>query len=259
MCTGQLHDQGVPEYASPGPASRGDHLANRRQTQTATKNATEKACDVPIRDQTEHLNTITTGIGVVTGGIVIFRLAFKLWARLGWSLDDWFILATGLSAAPSTALTRLGAGKNGLGRDVWTLPFDTVVDFGYYFYIMAFLYFLEVTLLKVSILFFYMRIFPERRIRRVLWATLALNSAFGAAYVFAAIGQCQPVSYNWTRWDGEHEGKCIDIAALTWSNAIVSIAFDVWMLAIPLSQLRKLKLHWKRKVGVALMFIVGTL
>ncbi|MBE3041212.1 hypothetical protein IMZ48_01220 [Candidatus Bathyarchaeota archaeon] len=124
---------------------------------------------------------------------------------------------------------------------------------------MAFLYFLEVTLLKMSILCFYMRIFPEPKIRRVLLGTMALNAAIGAAYVFAAIGQCRPVSYNWTRWDGEHEGSCVNIAALTWSNAIISIVFDVWMIAIPLSQLRKLKLHWKRKIGVGLMFGVGTL
>lgn len=39
----------------------------------------------------------------------------------------------------------------------------------------------------------------------------------------------------------------------------MSIALDVWMLAIPLWQLRGLKLHWKKKIGVAAMFIVGTL
>lgn len=226
---------------------------------TATKNATERACGVPIRDRSHYLNTVATVLAVLTGTVVVFRLGFKLWARLGWSLDDWFILATGISAAAGAAVTIHGTGANGLGRDVWTLPFDKIVSFGYYFYIIAFTYFLELTLLKMSILFFYMRIFPEPRIRRVLWATQALNAMFGIAYVFAAIFQCSPISYNWTRWDGEHEGSCIDITALAWSNAIVSIVFDIWMLAIPMHQLRKLKLHWKRKVGVGIMFIVGTL
>lgn len=39
----------------------------------------------------------------------------------------------------------------------------------------------------------------------------------------------------------------------------MSIALDLWILAIPLWQLRSLKMHWKKKVGVALMFCVGTL
>lgn len=31
--------------------------------------------------------------------------------------------------------------------------------------------------------------------------------------------------------------------------AAISIAEDVWMLAIPLSQLHSLQLHWKKKIG----------
>lgn len=42
------------------------------------------------------------------------------------------------------------------------------------------------------------------------------------------------------------------------ARAAVSVALDVWMLAIPLSQLPGLKLHWKKKVSVGLMFFVGT-
>lgn len=42
------------------------------------------------------------------------------------------------------------------------------------------------------------------------------------------------------------------------TRAAVSIGLDLWMLAIPLSQLPGLKLHWKKKVSVGLMFFVGT-
>lgn len=47
-------------------------------------------------------------------------------------------------------------------------------------------------------------------------------------------------------------------ANFTLPRAAVSVALDVWMLAIPLSQLPGLKLHWKKKVSVGLMFFVGT-
>ena len=193
------------------------------------------------------------------GVIIIFRLVYRLWAGLGWGLDDWFVLLTGLVSSPSIGIGIHGTIPNGLGRDVWTLSFDQITKFGFYFYIQAVLYFAEVSLLKMSILYFYLRIFPERKIRLVLYGTMVANAMSGIAYVVAAIFQCWPISYNWTRWDQQHEGKCVNITALAWSNAIVSIVFDFWMLAIPLSQLRKLKLHWKRKIGVGLMFGVGTL
>jgi hypothetical protein len=83
---------------------------------------------------------------------------------------------------------------------------------------------------------------------------------FGASFVLAAIFQCQPVSYFWTKWDEEStEGSCISINGLGWANAIGSIVLDLWMLGIPLSQLPSLQLHWKRKLGVGLMFCVGIL
>jgi hypothetical protein len=76
-----------------------------------------------------------------------------------------------------------------------------------------------------------------------------------------AIAQCRPISFFWISWDRLHEGegKCIGVNALGWAIAAASIILDVWMLAIPLSQLVQLQMKWQRKVAVGLMFTVGTL
>ncbi|KAK6063638.1 CFEM domain-containing protein [Seiridium cupressi] len=196
--------------------------------------------------------------GVISAASVLARLGFKILVQhMQPSLDDWFILITFLSGLPSTIVNTELVIPSGLGRDLWTLTSTQITDFGMYFYVMAILYFLQVTLLKMSLLFFYLRIFPEKMIKRLLWGTVWFNAAFGLFFVVLTIFQCQPVSFYWTKWDGEHEGKCIGINGIAWANAGISIALDIWMLAIPLSQLRKLQLHWKKKVGVALMFIVG--
>lgn len=192
--------------------------------------------------------------------MVAGRLGFKLFvAKTGLSLDDWFILITTLCGIPNTIISVHGITPNGLGKDVWTLEPDKITAFGLFFYVMEILYFAEVTLLKMSILFFYLRIFPTQGTRRVLWTTVTINALFGVACILAGIFQCSPISHYWDKWDGEHKGACLNVNALGWANAIVSIVLDLWMLAIPLSQLPKLRLHWKRKVGVALMFCVGTL
>jgi hypothetical protein len=109
------------------------------------------------------------------------------------------------------------------------------------------------------VLFFYLKIFPGPDIRRLLWGTIVFDVIFGLAFLITAIFQCTPISYNWTSWRGEGGGTCINITALAWSNAGISIAVDIWMLALPLFQLRKLQLNWKKKIGVAMMFFVGTL
>lgn len=40
---------------------------------------------------------------------------------------------------------------------------------------MAWLYFLQLALLKTSLLFFYLKIFPNKIVRRLLWGTLVFN------------------------------------------------------------------------------------
>jgi hypothetical protein len=127
-----------------------------------------------------------------------------------------------------------------------------------FFYVMASLYFTQLTLLKLTLIFFYIRVFPSKPVQRLLWGTVIFVTLWGLTFVCLAIFQCQPISYFWTHWDGLHEGHCLDINAITASNAGISIALDLWILGIPLWQLWGLKMHWKKKVGVAVMFCVGT-
>lgn len=216
-------------------------------------------CKAPIRSKTSQYVTLSNAFGIISGVFVIQRFAYKLYAKLELGMDDWFILITVLSGVPSSVLAAHGTAPNGLGKDIWTLSYDSITKFGTYFYVMAVLYFLQVTLLKLSLLFFYLRIFPAKLPRAILWATVIFNCIFGAVFVIVAIFQCRPVNYFWTKWDGEHEGHCLDINALSWSNAAISIALDIWMLAIPMWQLKNLNLDWRKKIGVGMMFTVGTL
>lgn len=197
--------------------------------------------------------------GIISALFVIQRFAFKFYAKLDFGMDDWFTLLAIVSGVPDTVINACGVTNNGLGRDIWTLrPFE-ITRFSRYFFIMEILYFAEVCMLKMALLFFYMRIFPSGNVRRLLWGTVAFNLLFGVCFVVLAIFQCTPIKHYWVMWDGEHQGRCLNINGIAWSNAAISITLDGWMLAIPLWQLKALNLDWKRKVGVGMMFCVGTL
>ncbi|KAF7560062.1 hypothetical protein G7046_g4092 [Stylonectria norvegica] len=224
-----------------------------------TKNITTTSCQAPIRDKSAGYRALNNALGIVSGVFIVQRFAFKIYCELELGLDDWFTLITLVAGIPSTILTVHGTLANGLGRDIWTVAFPNITQFGMYFYVMEVLYFFQVTLLKLALLFFYLRIFPATPVRRLLWATVIFNCLFGAVFIVVAIFQCKPISYYWTKWDGEHKGQCVSINAVGWSNAGISIALDIWMLAIPMSQLRALSLDWRKKVGVGMMFGVGAL
>jgi hypothetical protein len=224
-----------------------------------TKNSTDTTCGVPFRDRATTYDTTSIVLIVISSAVVALRIGYKLLATRSLASDDYVVLLLLMISIPSIAVTHYGTVPNGIGRDVWTLTPTQITHFLYFFYVMAILYFAQVMLIKICLLLFYLRIFPARPVRRLLWGTVGFSVFFGVFFVILAIFQCTPISFFWEQWDHEHEGKCLNSNAIAWANAGISIALDIWMLAIPLAQLKTLNLHWKKKIGVALMFCVGTL
>ncbi|KAH7007709.1 hypothetical protein EDB80DRAFT_718997 [Ilyonectria destructans] len=222
------------------------------------QNATQAYCRQPIRNRTPIFVNVTIVFGTLTGVFVLLRFVTKIFIlNRDLGLDDLIVLLAFLFGLPSTIMNIHGTASHGVGQDIWTLEFDQIYKFGFWFYILEVLYFAQLAVVKMAFLFFYLRIFSGRAYK-VLWSTIIFNTLYGILFTFLAIFQCTPVSFFWNRWDGEHSGKCLNINAIAWANASVSIALDLWMLAIPLWYVRSLNMHWKKKLGVTIMFIVGT-
>ncbi|KAJ4003976.1 hypothetical protein NW752_010938 [Fusarium irregulare] len=197
-------------------------------------------------------------MGVVAGLFVLQRFMTKLFMKMSFGLDDLFIGLSLLLIIPCIVINVDGLIPNGLGRDIWTVQPDQITKFGLYFYIMTILYFTLQTFLKLAMIAFFLRIFPTRGVRRALYATAAFNCLYGLVYIFIAVFQCQPINLFWNRWQHKDvAGKCLNINYMTWSSGAFTVALDIWILSIPLSQLKKLNLDWKKKIGVGIMFSVG--
>jgi enolase len=63
----------------------------------------------------------------------------------------------------------------------------------------------------------------------------------------------------WEGWDGEHAGKCLDINKFMIAATGTNIFIDVVIIVLPIPQLLKLSLSWRKKVGLLAMFAVGIL
>ncbi|XEV06083.1 hypothetical protein FSHL1_011370 [Fusarium sambucinum] len=225
----------------------------------STKNVSMTLCGAPIRNRQQEILAVNDVMGATSGIFVLQRFATKLVYKLPWGLDDLFIGLSMLMAIPCMVINSHGLTPNGMGRDIWTVTPDQVTSFGRNFYMMAMFYFTLQTFLKLAMVFFYLRIFPTRGVRKTLWATVVFNCVFGVSFILIAAFQCQPISYFWTKWEHKTEdtGTCLDINAITWSSGAINIALDVWILSIPLSQLKRMNLDWKKKIGVGIMFSVG--
>ncbi|KAK2603815.1 hypothetical protein QQS21_004017 [Conoideocrella luteorostrata] len=226
-----------------------------------TKNVTESVCRRPIRDKSGQYDAMNLSMGVITALLVVVRLIYKKFYsyRREFGYDDWAILFTLIFGIPCTVINTVGLTAHGLGRDVWTVPPAQLTTFVEYFFIIEILYLAEMAIIKLSLSLFYLSIFPGTIIRRLLLGTCILNVIFGIVFVTMGIFACTPVSRYWTQYvEKDSTGHCINLNMFAWIHAALNIALDVWMIALPLSQVKGLELHWKKKFGVVFMFLIGT-
>ncbi|RYN39225.1 hypothetical protein AA0112_g3980 [Alternaria arborescens] len=147
---------------------------------------------------------------------------------------------------------------NGIGVDLWTVPFDHLENFVRWLYTITLLYLIQCAMVKISLILFFLRIFPRRRTVQLLWGTIAFIVIWTISFFIPGSFPCLPLADYWTAWDKAKPTKCLNIYAVIWVHAIICIVVDIWMLSIPLYEVFHLQMTLTKKFSVALMFFVGT-
>ncbi|KAK1468948.1 hypothetical protein CMEL01_00715 [Colletotrichum melonis] len=146
----------------------------------------------------------------------------------------------------------------GLGLDIWVLHDYQITTFLRYLLMVQTLYVFILSIVKASILLFFLRIFPDKKFRIAIWWTLAYDLFVGFIFIVFSFVQRQPTWLIWEGWrDKEPRGVILDLNKMGLSHGGMNIALDVWMLILPLTQLYKLNLKMKKKLGIIAMFSVG--
>lgn len=223
------------------------------------KNLTQTACGFPARYEATNYEAICVALMVLTTILVLSRMWFK-WLKTtsGICIDDLYIFATWLAFVAGTVYNHVLIMGNGLGRDIWVVGVDHAASFLKGFYLLELCYFAEMSLTKLSLIAFYMRVFPNKSVQLILTGSAVFVAVWGIAFFLTAVFQCTPVNFFWDQVRGEG-GSCVSSNALALSHAVVNLVLDFWLLAIPLSQLYRLQMKAWRKVGVTTMFIIGSL
>ncbi|KAL4918962.1 CFEM domain-containing protein [Aspergillus aurantiobrunneus] len=219
------------------------------------KNATYTTCGYPTSDDT-GVFPVTNIVGIVVAIVaVVVRLANRAMdRRLG--LDDYLIVVSLLFAAAVSGIG-LALRDYGLGKDMWTLPFDDIRQTLKLFFTEEILYCICIALVKCSILTLYFRLFPGRGMRISVFIALGITAAWAFIGFFVLLFSCSPISYYWNKWDGEHEGKCISHNNILLAHSTINIVLDVGIMAIPMPTLFRLQMPLEKRLGVSVMFAVG--
>jgi hypothetical protein len=126
------------------------------------------------------------------------------------------------------------------------------------FYTAESFYIVTLTLTKISILFFYLRIFPNRWMRSSIYTLMAINILSSVIFLFMEIFQCTPVKFNWEGWKGNFGSyHCVDVNKLVVAATGFCVGLDAAILLLPLPLLFRLNMSWRTKAGVIFMFSLG--
>lgn len=84
---------------------------------------------------------------------------------------------------------------------------------------------------KLSILTFYLRIFPGKVFRYCVFGIMLIAVGFSGGSAFSALFACNPVKKTWYP---DIDGSCIDVNAMYYAFAGLGIATDIMTLVAPL-------------------------
>ena len=114
-------------------------------------------------------------------------------------------------------------------------------------------------MIKISLLFFLIRVFPDHRFQIFSWVTMAVCFLYGFVFFMVTLFQCWPIDYAWKQLDVHYRGTCHNENLQSWLSAIFNIILDLIILILPVKPLWDVKMGLKKKLLAMSMFCLGIL
>ncbi|KAI1416291.1 hypothetical protein F5Y13DRAFT_155003 [Hypoxylon sp. FL1857] len=223
-----------------------------------TKNLTSTTCGLaPNTDYT--FVPVFIVFSTLSAVAVLLRVVARLQAKIPVWWDDFIITLSFLGCVAYTTIS-CTIRHHGLGTDIWAVPFDDITLFFKGLYALCAIYASVRHLVRLSILFFYQRIFGHIRLaRRLIQFTHVLIISSCISFTSAILFGCAPLDYFWTSWDGQHEGHCANTSDMFWAGAVIDISIDFWIILLPLRFILRLNLSMRKKILSVFTFGFGIL
>ncbi|EFQ98974.1 integral membrane protein [Nannizzia gypsea CBS 118893] len=217
-----------------------------------------RACNIPIVPLYPVVDAGTLVPFLAATLFITFRIASKL-LHLGsnWGVDDFTIIVAYILAV---AVYSIHASMiyYGFGKNIWDIiPQEHITVAFKLFFAYALAYKALISLAKISVGLFLLRIFQSKGFRFLMTTIIVLNGAIAVTWILVDTFRCIPVHLAWTGWKMDEPGKCIDFMTATYVNGFVNITVDTIMVSLPMYEVLKLKLSWRKKVSVMVMLVMG--
>ncbi|KAF1992815.1 hypothetical protein P154DRAFT_478525 [Amniculicola lignicola CBS 123094] len=194
----------------------------------------------------------------ICGTFAVVVVGLRFWARKHKKnrvdSSDWTCLA-----ALITSLALIGSTVNtvvqGLGLPASEVSYGKLQNFAKGMLAGIFLWTAAVTLVRISMILFYIKIFRQRPFMILSWLCIGLNIANLLSTYVVALSICRPLAFN---WDPLHvRGHCGNQKAFYLSNGFINLFLDVSVILMPMPLLWNLKLPMMKKISLTFVFGMG--
>jgi hypothetical protein len=145
-----------------------------------------------------------------------------------------------------------------VGLKATSMKDPRMMTFHKFTYISAVFYYPAGACARIGIVLFYRRIFctpVTPHFQHISSAIMVFLGLYGIATTLTESMACLP---GVSDWDHSVPGRCINYTNFFIAAASLECVFDVIIICLPLFEVLKLQLSWKRKVGVLLIFLLGS-
>jgi len=148
----------------------------------------------------------------------------------------------------------LGWVSVGLGKHIWSPGVKPIVGFKIHL-ASELVYDTSITLVRMSVVLFYYRIFGRNRSFKIsLWITAGVLVAWWIALNVLAVLRCSPVA---RQWDYNIPGHCYSLFGTFLGVTIPNAFVDVLILLLPIPMLWKLQISTMKKLALIANFVLG--
>ncbi|KAE8381272.1 hypothetical protein BDV26DRAFT_278858 [Aspergillus bertholletiae] len=143
----------------------------------------------------------------------------------------------------------------GLGKHMWDVRLDNLSPWFMKLNVIAAIIYCAATgFTKVSVLIFYLRIFPSRNFHLCVWVIVFIAAGYSLASVLANILSCNPVD---KAWYPTKPGTCMNRPVFYFANAGLGIFTDFATVIVPIPWLRRLQMPKRQKIAIGCILAMG--
>ena len=189
---------------------------------------------------------------LVVGARIISRTLLTDW-RLGW--DDYTMILALIGTAIFGAFVIVTT-HFGLGKHIWDVPLSTYSP-DYLWWIMATFAACPASyyFVKVSILFFYLRVFQlQPKLRYIIYALFLYTTIYYWLAFSTILGLCNAKNKH---WDITAAMNCFAYGKLTLAIGGLDLLNDVIILGFPVPLVLKLHISWPQRIYLLFVFLAG--